>query len=227
MIKVIEYNNLGGADHGWLKAKHHFSFASYQDPNRVRFGPMRVVNDDIVAPKKGFDPHPHDNMEIITYVRQGAITHEDSLGNKGKTNAGDVQVMSAGTGVKHSEHNLEDETTSLYQIWIKPNALNVEPRWDAMEFPKEHVENKLNLIVGGSDEAPLFIHANADIYAGKIKAKKELNHKLKRSGYVLASFGAFEVNGIKLKKGDALEITDADELKIITQEESELLVIDV
>ena len=227
MIKVIEYNNLGGADHGWLKAKHHFSFASYQDPNRVRFGPMRVVNDDIVAPKKGFDPHPHDNMEIITYVRQGAITHEDSLGNKGKTNAGDVQVMSAGTGVKHSEQNLEDETTSLYQIWIKPNALNVEPRWDAMEFPKEHVENKLNLIVGGSDEAPLFIHADADIYAGKIKAKKELNHKLKRSGYVLASFGAFEVNGIKLKKGDALEITDADELKISTQEESELLVIDV
>ena len=147
--------------------------------------------------------------------------------NKGKTNAGDVQVMSAGTGVKHSEHNLEDETTSLYQIWIKPNALNVEPRWDAMEFPKEHVENKLNLIVGGSDEAPLFIHADADIYAGKIQAKKELNHKLKRSGYVLASFGAFEVNGIKLKKGDALEITDADELKIITQEESELLVIDV
>ena len=113
-------------------------------------------------------------MEIITYVRKGAITHEDSLGNKGKTNAGDVQVMSAGTGVKHSEHNLEDETTSLYQIWIKPNALNVEPRWDAMEFPKEHVENKLNLIVGGSDEAPLFIHADADIYAGKIQAKKEL-----------------------------------------------------
>ena len=133
--------------------------------------------------------------------------------------------MSAGTGVKHSEHNLEDETTSLYQIWIKPNALNVEPRWDAMEFPKEHVENRLNLIVGGSDEAPLFIHANADIYAGKIKAKKELNHKLKRSG--LSIFRSIRSKWYKAKKGDALEITDAEELKITTQEESELLVIDV
>ncbi len=227
MINKISYESLGHVNHGWLEARHHFSFGSYQDPNRTGFGDLVVINDDLIAAQSGFATHGHDNMEIITYVRQGAITHEDSLGNKGKTNAGDVQVMSAGTGVKHSEHNLEDETTSLYQIWIKPNALNVEPRWDAMEFPKEHVENRLNLIVGGSDEAPLFIHANADIYAGKIKAKKELNHKLKRSGYVLASFGAFEVNGIKLKKGDALEITDAEELKITTHEESELLVIDV
>ena len=106
MINVIKYENLGGADHGWLKAKHHFSFASYQDPNRVRFGPMRVINDDIVGPKTGFDPHPHDNMEIITYVRKGAITHKDDMGNEGKTGAGDVQVMSAGTGVVHSEYNL-------------------------------------------------------------------------------------------------------------------------
>lgn len=129
MIKVIEYNNLGGADHGWLKAKHHFSFASYQDPNRVKFGPMRVVNDDIVAPKKGFDPHPHNNMEIITYVRKGAITHKDDMGNEGRTVAGDVQVMSAGTGVVHSEYNLEDEDTTLYQIWMFPNKKNVKPRW--------------------------------------------------------------------------------------------------
>ena len=106
MINIIKYNDLGGADHGWLKAKHHFSFANYQDPKRVHFGPMRVINDDVVAPKQGFDPHPHDNMEIITYVRSGAITHKDDMGNEGRTEAGDVQVMSAGTGVVHSEYNL-------------------------------------------------------------------------------------------------------------------------
>ena len=118
MINLIPYEKLGGANHGWLKAKHHFSFASYQDPRRMSFGPMRVINDDIVAAQKGFDPHPHDNMEIITYVRKGAITHKDNMGNEGRTVAGDVQVMSAGTGVTHSEYNLEDEETSLYQIWM-------------------------------------------------------------------------------------------------------------
>ena len=131
MINLIPYEKLGGADHGWLKAKHHFSFASYQDPNRMNFGPMRVINDDIVAAQKGFAPHPHDNMEIITYVRKGAITHKDNMGNEGRTAAGDVQVMSAGTGVTHSEYNLEDEETSLYQIWMFPNKKNVKPRWDA------------------------------------------------------------------------------------------------
>ena len=121
MINLIPYEQLGGADHGWLKAKHHFSFANYQNPHRIRFGPMRVINDDIVAPKTGFDPHPHDNMEIITYVRKGAITHKDDMGNEGRTEAGDVQVMSAGTGVVHSEYNLENEETNLYQIWMFPN----------------------------------------------------------------------------------------------------------
>ena len=116
MINLIPYEKLGGADHGWLKAKHHFSFASYQDPNRMNFGPMRVINDDIVAAQKGFAPHPHDNMEIITYVRKGAITHKDNMGNEGRTAAGDVQVMSAGTGVTHSEYNLEDEETSLFGV---------------------------------------------------------------------------------------------------------------
>src|ERR1700742_2117012 len=135
-VTVIPYEKLGHADHGWLDARHHFSFAHYWNPDRVHFGALRVINDDKVAPGRGFGTHPHDNMEIITYVRQGAITHKDSMGNTGRTGAGDVQVMSAGTGVFHSEHNLESEDTKLYQIWITPNKRGVKPRWEAREFPK-------------------------------------------------------------------------------------------
>src|SRR6476646_4820340 len=118
MIERRPFNKLGGEDHGWLKAKHHFSFADYHDASRMGWGSLRVWNDDEIAPKKGFPPHPHANMEIITYVREGAVTHKDSLGNTGRTEAGDVQVMSAGTGVVHSEYNLEPETTKIFQIWI-------------------------------------------------------------------------------------------------------------
>jgi redox-sensitive bicupin YhaK (pirin superfamily) len=152
-ITVYPYEKLGHADHGWLDARHHFSFASYWNPGRVQFGALRVVNDDKVAAGKGFGAHPHDNMEIITYVRQGAITHKDSLGNTGRTGAGDVQVMSAGTGVVHSEYNLEKEDTRLYQIWIMSNRENVEPRWEAREFPKAPVEKgPLPVLVSGREE---------------------------------------------------------------------------
>lgn len=120
MIELRPFDSLGGANHGWLDAKHHFSFADYHDPARVNWGNLRVWNDDTIAPQTGFPPHSHRDMEIITYVREGAITHEDSLGNKGRTEAGDVQVMSAGTGVRHSEYNREDVTTKIFQIWIIP-----------------------------------------------------------------------------------------------------------
>src|SRR6185369_4206792 len=139
MITVYPYDQLGHADHGWLDAHHHFSFAHYWNDDRVHFGELRVINDDKVGPKRGFGAHPHDNMEIITYVREGAITHQDNLGNKGRTGAGDVQVMSAGTGVVHSEHNLEDVDTRLYQIWIMPDKENVTPRWEQREFPSTPV----------------------------------------------------------------------------------------
>ena len=226
-MNKISYKQLGHVNHGWLEARHHFSFGSYQDPNRLGFGNLVVINDDLIAAKKGFATHGHDNMEIITYVRQGAISHEDSLGNKGKTRAGDVQVMSAGSGVRHSEFNDEDETTSLYQIWIKPNKLNVQPRWDAKEFPKNYVDDHLDLLVGNNENAPLFIHADATIHAGKVHANKTLTHRIERSGYLLASSGSFSVNGVKLSKGDALEIMDIKDLEINSTEDSELLVIDV
>ena len=121
MIERRPFENLGGARYDWLKTKHHFSFADYFDPQRMGWGALRVWNDDEIATGTGFPPHPHADMEIITYVRQGAITHQDSLGNKGRTEAGDVQVMSAGTGIRHSEHNFEPETTTLFQIWIQPS----------------------------------------------------------------------------------------------------------
>jgi redox-sensitive bicupin YhaK (pirin superfamily) len=136
MIERRSFEGLGGADHGWLKAKHHFSFASYHDPERMGWGALRVWNDDEIAPETGFPPHPHADMEIITYVRQGAITHQDNLGNKGRTEAGDVQVMSAGSGIRHAEYNLERETTRIFQIWIEPNRTGGSPSWGAKPFPK-------------------------------------------------------------------------------------------
>ena len=136
MIDVRPFGTLGGANHGWLNARHHFSFAGYHDPARMNWGALRVWNDDEIAAGTGFQPHPHRDMEIITYVREGAITHKDSMGNEGRTEAGDVQIMSAGTGVVHSEYNLEPETTTLFQIWIIPDRRGAKPHWGAKSFPK-------------------------------------------------------------------------------------------
>src|SRR5471032_387749 len=136
MIELRPFSKLGSADHGWLKAKHHFSFGSHYDPANMGHGALRVWNDDEIAPNTGFPAHPHANMEIITYVREGAITHQDSLGNKGRTEAGDVQVMSAGSGIRHSEYNLESTETRLFQIWIEPSESGGKTSWGAKQFPK-------------------------------------------------------------------------------------------
>ena len=136
MIELRPFNSLGAADHGWLDAHHHFSFADYHDPGRTNWGRLRVWNDDTIAPKTGFPAHPHRDMEIITYVRKGAITHKDSLGNEGRTGAGDVQVMSAGSGIQHAEYNLEDEETTLFQIWVLPDSRGGEPSWGARPSPR-------------------------------------------------------------------------------------------
>src|SRR4051812_42840366 len=137
MIDIRPFATLGHADHGWLNARHHFSFADYYDPRRTEWGAIRVWNDDEIAARSGFPPHPHSDMEIITYVREGAITHQDSLGNQGRTEAGDVQVMSAGTGVRHAEYNLEDERTPLFQIGVQTDRRGAEPSWGARQFPKD------------------------------------------------------------------------------------------
>ncbi|MBV9046352.1 MAG: pirin family protein, partial [Alphaproteobacteria bacterium] len=152
MIEVRPFSKLGGAKHGWLNAKHHFSFAEYYDPKNMSWGDLRVWNDDEIAPNSGFPPHPHANMEIITYVRKGAITHKDSLGNEGRTEAGDVQVMSAGSGIRHAEYNLEPETTTLFQIWIEPRKAGGQPSWGAKPFPKGDRSGRFVTLASGFDE---------------------------------------------------------------------------
>ncbi len=227
MITPIYYKDLGHAQFGWLDARHHFSFGHYYDPERMGFGKLRVINDDVIQAGTGFDTHPHDNMEIITYVRRGAITHKDSQGNVGRTEAGDVQVMSAGTGIRHSEHNLEGIDTNLYQIWIEPNQRNVPPRWDAHEFPKAKSDSALSLLVAGDDSAPLRIHADAKIYAGNLNADSQITHQLDQQGYLLISEGEVELEGIKLKHGDAAQISQQSTVTLHAITDAEVLLIDV
>lgn len=227
MIKVYPYEKLGHADHGWLNARHHFSFAGYRDENRMGFGVLRVINDDIIKAGAGFDTHPHKDMEIITYVRKGAITHRDSNGNEGRTEAGDVQVMSAGTGIFHSEYNLESEDTNIYQIWIEPKENDIRPDWDSHEFPKEPSKDGLSLLVSGDGEAPLYIHQDARIYAGTLEKGTELQHMIQQQVYLLVSEGEVEIDGNALKKGDGAEIIDAPSINITAVSDAEILAIDV
>lgn len=227
MITHYPYQDLGHANHGWLDARHHFSFASYHNSKRIGFGALRVINDDIIKAGAGFDTHPHKNMEIITYVRQGAITHRDSNGNVGRTEAGDVQVMSAGTGVFHSEFNMESEDTNIFQIWIEPNQLEVKPRWDSHEFPKEASTNALTLLVSGDGNAPLSIHQDSFIYAGHLIEGTSLVHPIKHQAYVLVSDGSLELDGHVLNKGDGLEVENLSEINITALSDTRVLVIDV
>jgi len=227
MITIYPYETLGRANHGWLDARHHFSFAQYHNPQRMGFGLLRVVNDDIIKAGSGFDTHPHRDMEIITYIRQGAITHRDSRGNAGRTVAGDVQVMSAGTGIQHSEFNREDEDTILYQIWIEPNRMGVEPRWDQRRFPRQPVTEALPLLVSGSDDEALSIYQDAQISGGRLNADTRITHPIRHQLYLLASDGELQLNGQRLNKGDAAEVTGLAEVTISAVTNAEVLVIDI
>ena len=228
MIKIYKYEDLGHANHGWLDARHHFSFASYYNPQRMGFGKLKVINDDVIQAGKGFDNHPHRDMEIITYVKSGAITHKDSNGNEGRTESGDIQVMSAGTGIFHSEYNLESQDTNIYQIWIEPNKMGVQPRWEAKEFPKDYVTDKLSLLVSGdSEDDALFIYQDAQIYGGKMKKDVVINHPIKRQSYLLVASGKVGIGKDIIKKGDGAEITDTQNVEIKALEDSDILVIDI
>ena len=227
MIAHRPYDSLGGANHGWLDAKHHFSFAGYHDPDRMSHGELLVINDDRIAPNTGFEPHSHRDMEIITYVRKGAITHEDDKGNKGRTTAGNVQVMSAGSGIRHSEYNHEEEAANLFQIWILPKRKGIEPRWDAAEFPKGPVSDELTLLVSGSGDAPLSINQDATIHAGTVDAGARLTHALKGKAYVLVSEGEASVDGIPGRKGDGFAVSGQDSITLEAVSDAEILVIEV
>jgi len=230
MIELRPFNKLGGADHGWLKAKHHFSFGSHYDPANMGHGALRVWNDDEIAPNSGFPAHPHANMEIITYVREGAITHQDSLGNKGRTVAGDVQVMSAGSGVRHSEYNLEPGTTRIFQIWIEPKADGGQPCWGAKPFPKSDRSGKLVPIASGfeSDRDALPIRADARVLATTLKAGERAEYPLgeSRNGYLVPAAGAVEINGVRVNARDGAAIRNEATLTITALEDSELVLVD-
>lgn len=230
MIELRPFKNLGGADHGWLKAKHHFSFGSYYDPSNMSHGSLRVWNDDEIAPNTGFPAHPHANMEIITYVREGAITHQDSLGNQGRTEAGDVQVMSAGSGIRHSEYNLEPVTTRIFQIWIEPTQAGGQPTWGAKPFPKSDRSGSFVTIASGfkTDTDALPIRADARVLATTLKAGETAEYAVapSRNAYLVPAAGSVEVNGIKVGTRDGVAIRDEATVKITALEDAELVMVD-
>ena len=227
MITHYPFDTLGGANHGWLNAKHHFSFANYYDPKKMGFGELLVINDDRIAPNTGFGKHPHDNMEIITFVRKGAISHEDSQGNKGRTTAGNVQVMSAGTGIMHSEFNHEDEETNIFQIWIIPKSRDIEPKWGSAEFPTTSTTDKLKLLVSGNNDAPLQINQDARIYTGMFKNNTTLKHLIKGQGYLLVSKGNIKISDIEASKGDGIAIKNEEEISLECHPDTEIILIEV
>jgi quercetin 2,3-dioxygenase len=230
MIDVRSFNSLGGANHGWLDAKHHFSFASYSDPKRMGWGALRVWNDDTIAAGTGFPAHPHSDMEIITYVREGAITHEDSLGNKGRTEAGDVQVMSAGTGIRHAEYNAEPEATRIFQIWIIPDGERKAPSWGTRPFPKGERSGQFVTLASGmaGDGDALPIRTDARVLGASVKAGETVEYTLGegRFAYMVPAEGSVQVNGKTLNKGDGAAIRDENTLRITASADAELVLVD-
>jgi len=231
MIEVRKFETLGGADHGWLNAKHHFSFADYYDPDRTQWGKLRVWNDDEIQPHSGFPEHPHNNMEIITYVREGAISHRDNLGNAGRTEAGDVQVMSAGSGIAHSEFNMEDEVTRIFQIWILPDQAGGQPQWGAKPFPKGERAGKFTILASGieGDGDALPIRANARVVGATVKAGETAVYPLgkDRKAYLVPATGRVEIDGQLVEARDGAAIGDMDEVRVTAVEDSEVVLVDV
>ncbi|AND68566.1 pirin [Dyella thiooxydans] len=230
MIERRPFSTLGSADHGWLNAKHHFSFAGYHDPRRMGWGALRVWNDDTIAPGTGFPPHPHSDMEIITYVREGAITHRDNLGNEGRTEAGDVQVMSAGSGITHSEYNLEPGTTRIFQIWIIPDEHGRPPSWGAKPFPRGDRAGKFVTLASGikEDTDALPLRTDARVLGATLKAGESTTYVLGdgRHGYLVPAKGKVEVNGVSLDARDGAAIRNEPALRVTALEDAELVLVD-
>lgn len=229
MIEVRKFDTLGKADHGWLKANFHFSFAEYFDQRRMHWGALRVWNDDIIAPRSGFPPHGHENMEIITYVRKGSLTHKDSLGNEGRTEAGDVQVMSAGTGIQHAEYNVDDEETHSFQLWILPDRQGHEPSWGSKRFPKDARSGRFDVLASGreNDTDALRIQADARVLGATIAAGETVIYDLGgRKGYLVPATGKLEIEGEIAEARDGIAIADLDILRITALEDSEVVLVD-
>lgn len=232
MIEKREFAELAHVNHDWLQARHHFSFGKYWDPARMGFGPIRVWNDDQIAPQTGFPMHGHQNMEIITYVREGAITHRDNMGNEGRTEAGDVQVMSAGSGVMHSEYNLEDDETRLFQIWIEPRAPGGNPRWDGKRFPQGDRVDQLEILASGFDEdidnGALMIQSDARLYGARLTPGTLIEHRIAEGAhiYLVGSAGQIRVNGELVDARDSLAIRDIPVLEIEALDDAEFVFVE-
>jgi redox-sensitive bicupin YhaK (pirin superfamily) len=230
MIELRSKDGLGRFDFGWLDTTHHFSFGDYYDPQRMGWGRLRVWNDDEIAPGQGFPTHPHANMEIITYVRDGAITHRDSLGNEGRTEAGDVQVMSAGSGIRHAEYNLEKETTRIFQIWIQPDRIGGEPSWGARPFPKGDRSGRFVTLASGleGDDDALPIRAAARVAGATLKAGESVTYELgqQRHAYLVPAVGEVEVNGVRVPARDGLAATEVEALTVTALSDAEVILVD-
>ena len=234
MIDHRPFATLHHSSHGWLDTRFHFSFADYHDEERLNWGRLRVWNDDIIAPRSGFPPHPHRDMEIITYVRAGAITHRDSLGNEGRTGAGDVQVMSAGTGITHAEYNLEDEETRLFQLWILPDRVGEKPRWDARPFPKGDRAGRFVALASGhqadrqGEGGALPINADARVLGATLPLGARVSYTLGqgRKAYLVPAKGAVELAGTRLDERDGAAIAELATLEITALKDAELVLVD-
>jgi len=230
MIERRAFDELTGQDLGWLRAKHHFSFAVRGDHAPKGWGSLRVWNDDEIAPGAGFPLHTHTNMEIITYVREGAVTHWDSLGNEGRTEAGDVQVMSAGTGIRHAEYNLEQEPTLMFQIWIIPHSDGGPPAWGSQPFPKADRSGRFVALASGfdGDSDALPIRARARVVGATLKTGGSVEYALgeRRHGYLVPASGAVEINGVRIGARDGAAIRDVAVLRITAMEDAELVMVD-
>ncbi|MAN45730.1 MAG: hypothetical protein CMF04_05915 [Hyphomonas sp.] len=229
MIDFRPFNKLGRFRNDWLNANYHFSFSGYRDPSRMGEGALRVWNDDTIQPHTGFPPHGHESMEIITYVRKGAITHKDSMGNSGRTEAGDVQVMSAGRGIQHSEWNAEDEETTLFQIWILPRTQGGEPGWGARKFPKGDRSGKWAVLASGTgDQDSLVINQDANVLGATLKAGERLTYEVKagRHGYLVLADGSVRLNGQVMTARDGAAITGAESLTLEGIEDAEIVFVD-
>ncbi|MEE8332864.1 MAG: pirin family protein [Alphaproteobacteria bacterium] len=233
MIEFRPFSDLGRFENDWLNSHFHFSFAEYHDPIRMGHGAIRVWNDDEIAAGGGFDMHPHRDMEIITYVREGAITHRDSLGNEGITRAGDVQVMSAGTGIVHAEFNEGDAPCTLFQIWIFPNARDVAPRWETRRFPERGAAHGLVALASGQDggdgDGALMINQDATLFGAALSAGEQTTHTLapSRHAYLVVVAGRITLNGVELGPRDGAAIAEEAELVIEALEDAELVLADV
>jgi hypothetical protein len=230
MLQVRSSPTLDGGDFGWLKAKHHFAVTREGNPANGRLGALVVWNDDEIAPGTGFGPHGHADMEIVSYVREGTVTHRDSLGNIGHTSAGDVQAISAGTGIRHSEHNLGDEPLRLFQIWLRPRVNGGTPRWGTRRFPKADRANQWVVLASGlpGDGDALPIRTDARVLGATLLAGARIDHELRGLGhaYVAPARGIVEVNGHPLSVGDGIAATDEQSLTMVAQEDSELILVE-